>query len=108
MNNKNIVDDHKNMLALTKNISSFQEENLKKWPFIFFDGVESLKVSWDFFKNNKSRDFYAGVVNFDITLKTNEQVNQTAVDQLVASTKFLFWSETKVKIKINGKACQKK
>ena len=104
-----IVDDHRNMLMLTKNISDFQENNLKTWAFIFFTGVDKVQVSWDFIRRNKNNDFYPGKVTFDIKFKKEAEANltpeatQTGVDQLVASTKFLFWSETKVNVKINGK-----
>ena len=107
-NNQSIVDDHRNMLMISKNISEFQENNLKSWAFIFFNNVESVKVSWNFFRRNESKDFYPGKVDFDIKLKnTDKKVDssniQNGIDQLTACTKFLFWSETKVNIKINGK-----
>lgn len=104
-----MVDDHRNMLMLSKNISDFQENNLKSWAFIFLNNVDTVKVSWNFIRKNKASDFYAGKVDFDIKLKSKdiapEDVDKTqiGVDQLIASTKFLFWSETQVKIKINGK-----
>lgn len=103
----NVVDDHRNMLALSKNISGFQEQNLKSWAFIFFDNVDKVEVKWNFFKNNKSKDFYAGKVVFDIKFKKGIEIDlekaQVGLDRLEASTKFLFWSETKVTIKKSGK-----
>ena len=63
----------------------------------------------EFIRKNKTKDFYAGKVTFDIQFSkginpqlTPEQT-QTGIDQLIASTKFLFWSETQVKVKVNGK-----
>lgn len=104
-----IVDDHRNMLQVSKNISAFQEQNMKSWSFIFLDGVDKVKVNWNFIKKNKNLDFYAGKVGYDIKFKKdfdphlNPERTQIGVDRLIASTKFLFWSETNVKIKINGK-----
>ncbi len=103
----NIVDDHRNMLQVSKNISAFQEQNLKSWAFIFFDDVDKVEVKWNFYKNNKSRDFYAGKVTFDVKfskgVKMDPEKAQIGMDRLIASTKFLFWKETKVTIKKSGK-----
>jgi len=108
-NQNTIVDDHRNMLQISKKISVFQEQNLKSWAFIFFNDVQKVKVDWNFIRKNKTKDFYAGKVTFDIQFSkginpqlTPEQT-QTGIDQLIASTKFLFWSETQVKVKVNGK-----
>ena len=102
-----IVDDHRNLLQVSKHISEFQEKNLKSWSFIFFDNVDEVKVSWDFIRKNKSEDFFAGKVTFDIKFKKGAEITpekaQLGIDRLEASTKFLFWSETKVIIKKNGK-----
>ena len=107
-NKQNIVDDHRNMLMLSKNISEFQENNLKTWSFIFLEGVDTVKVSWNFIDNNENKDFFPGEVTFDVTFKegagpeTDFENIQTGFEKLVAATKFLFWSETEVIIKQNG------
>lgn len=105
--NQSVVDDHKNMLMLTKKISEFQEQNLKTWAFIFFEQVEKMSVSWNFIKNNESKDFYPGKVIFDIQFKKGTKIDpkmaQLGMERLEASTKFLFWNETKVIIKRSGK-----
>jgi len=102
-----IVDDHRNMLSLSKNLSDFQKENLKTWPFIFFSNVDEAKVEWNFIDN--SHNFFAGSVTFDIKLK--EEVSgeefQLGVDRLAISTKMLFWSETEVFVNKDGKEWKK-
>lgn len=102
-----IVDDHRNMLQVSKKISKFQEENLKSWVFICFDDVKKVDVSWDFIRKNKSEDFFAGKIVFNITFEKNKtpsnDIAQKAADWLEGCTKFLFWSETKVTIKKGGK-----
>jgi len=104
---QSIVDDHRNMLQVSKNISKFQEDNLKSWAFIFFENVDKVSVSWDFFKKNKSRDFYAGTVTYDIKFKKNTKIDDEkaikAINTIEACTKFLFWNDTKIVIKNNGK-----
>ena len=102
-----IVDDHRNMLQVSKKISVFQEQNIKSWAFIFFDDVEKVSVDWNFIKNNKNKDFFAGKVVFNIKFKRGTKFDpikaQTGIDSLVASTKFLFWKDTNVIIKKSGK-----
>lgn len=106
-NSQTVVDDHRNMLMVSKNISEFQEQNLKSWAFIFFDNVKEVNVSWNFIKNNKNKDFYPGRVDFDIKFEKGTKFDpdkaQEGIDRLVACTKFLFWSETKVNIKKSGR-----
>jgi hypothetical protein len=101
----NQVDDHRNMLMLTKSISAFQEENLKKWPYVFFDDVEKVDINWDFL--DKSQDFSPGSVDFDIELKNDDKIDE-GVDTLILCTKFLFWKETEVSVTINGKLWENK
>jgi hypothetical protein len=107
MDDKSVVDDHRNMLMVSKKISTFQEQNLKSWAFIFFDNVKEVDVSWNFIKNNKSQDFYPGKIEFNIKFdkgtKIDDEKAQLGMDRLEACTKFLFWNETKVNIKKSGK-----
>lgn len=102
-----IVDDHRNMLQVSKNISKFQEENLKSWAFIFLDDVEQVKISWNFFRRNKAKDFFPGKISYDIRFKKDSEVDlekmNLGIDQIVACVKFMFWRETKVDMKIDGK-----
>lgn len=104
---RTIVDDHRNMLQVSKKVSIFQEQNLKSWAFIFFDGVERVSVNWNFIKNNENKDFYAGEIAFDIKFKKGVDIDpikaKVGMDSLIASTKFLFWNESNVTIKKSGK-----
>lgn len=97
---KDIVNDHRNMLMVSKNISKFQENNLKSWSFICFDSVDKAEVEWDFIKNNPSKDFYPGKVVFNIHLKEKNDNQQERIDKIVACTKFLFWKETEVVVNL--------
>jgi hypothetical protein len=101
-NNSTIVDSHRNMLMLSKNLSDFQIENLRQWPFVFFNGVENVSVSWNFIEEKDGEELFSpGFVTFDITTqKTNDLA--TSVVFLESCVKLMFWSDTKVNILING------
>jgi hypothetical protein len=105
MDNKknNIVDDHRNMLMISKNLSDFQIKNLQSWSFLFFEGIDSVEISYNFLDNKG--DFNAGKITFDIQTKKeiNKEEKEKGKEFLTASTKFMFWSDTKVIIKKNGK-----
>jgi len=97
-----ILDDHRNMLMFSKNLSQFQINNLQTWPSIFFEGVTETKLSWNFV--NAEGLFYAGSVEFEIqTIHLDSP--ERSVDFLIGATKALFWSDTKVCITINNSVC---
>lgn len=108
-----IVDDHRNMLMVSKKISTFQEENLKSWAFLFFPGLSELKVDWNFLKKRTNDDgeeeeiFHPGRVSFNLKFpkgfKIPDEQAQEGIDRLVACTKFLFWNDTSVNVKKSGK-----
>lgn len=104
-NKGTIVDDHRNMLMVSKNISEFQEQNLKQWPMIVFDKLLAAKVDFDFI--NAKDEFYEGSVTFDFTFNEGEypteEKRKQAFQDLTIWTKFLFWSDTEVKFKLRGK-----
>jgi hypothetical protein len=100
----NIVDSHRKMLMVSKNLSDFQIENLRNWPFLFFTTVESVSVEWNFIDDNDL--FYEGEVSFDVKTSDTNDLG-VAVMYLEASTKVMFWTDTKVSVKINGELWKK-
>ena len=102
-----VIDDHRNMLMLSRKLSEFQVNNMKGWVSLFFPQANGVKLKWDFLKKNKHEEFYAGKIEYDLSI--DNKINISLEDQvkgmeyLEACTKFMFWSETKVVIKRNGK-----
>ena len=104
-NQTNIVDSHRNMLMVSKNLSDFQIQNMKQWPFVFLSGVKSVKVNWDFIKkdNEDNDEFYSGEVEYQIEMESALDIDfKVGISHLELSTKLMFWSDTNVKIKVNG------
>jgi hypothetical protein len=102
----NIVDSHRNMLMVSKNLSDFQTENLRQWPMIFFNYVERVQVEYSFLDTDGN--FFAGNVTFNITIKGPVGDIVSPAMHLEAATKLMFWSDTNVVIKINGELWNKK
>ena len=104
-----IVDDHKKMLIMTGNLSDFQLDNLKKWPFILFDKeLDRVSVKYDFTKTvANEEELSAGLVTYDFEFKKNTKMSREEtkkkLDLLTLWTRFLFWKETKVDFQRTGK-----
>lgn len=110
--NQNIVDEHRKMVIMTGCLSDFQLENIKKWPFIVF-GNDLLKVeiNYDFVDGNKEGvQINSGSVEYDFYFNNlpTEEVETMAKSMLTLWTKYLFWSDTKISFKKEGKKWQNK
>lgn len=107
-----VVDDHRQMLLLSGNISEFQEDNLKKWGFVLFGkDLKQAKIDYNFLKDGDQKDhelegnnMCAGSVTFDFEFnsKQEEDYMKKAVSMLNIWTKYLFWKDTEVIVKIEG------
>jgi len=106
---------------LSNKISPIQEKNLKIFPFIFFDGVQSVKIDYDF-SNNQTVETEEDIKNLEISYKINQLETKhfrvtyyLTIDQepdsllinnrffaLENSVRNLFWKETKVEVFINN------
>src|SRR5689334_18518259 len=99
---KNMVEDKKKKQIKNSNLSDFQLDNLKKWPFILFDQeLEKVEINYDFTKLvAEQEELSPGRVSFNFEFKKNTKLNRDEtkkkLDLLALWTRFLFWKETKV------------
>lgn len=103
-----IVDDHKKMVIMTGNLSDFQLENLKKWPFLLFDDLEAVELTYDFTKLvAEVEELSPGTVQFNFKFKKGTKLDRAhtkkQLETLTLWTKFLFWKETEVRFLNSGK-----
>jgi len=104
-----VVDDHKKMLIMTGNLSDFQLDNLKKWPFIVFDeSLEKVEINYDFTKLvAEQEELSPGRIAFNFEFKKNTKLNRDETKEklkmLTLWTQFLFWKDTKVEFQRAGK-----
>jgi hypothetical protein len=101
--NETVLDDHRKMLTVSKHLSDFQLQNLKKWAFVAFDNVDNSMVDYSFIDGEDQ--FYAGRVIFRINLEsditTDEKIKRSTF--LADWTRVLFWTDTKVEVFVNDK-----
>ncbi|GAG10685.1 unnamed protein product, partial [marine sediment metagenome] len=64
----NIIDDHRNMLVFSGNLSSFHLDNLKIFPKIVFDDIKTFTLHYDFYEGKDGdKKLCSGKVIYDIT-----------------------------------------
>lgn len=109
-NSEKILNEHRQMLLFSGNISDFQLTNLKNWPYIVFgDELDKVEIHYDFKlaqpDEEKVTDITAGTVSFDLYFKNNERPSdiETQIQYLEIWTKYLFWQDTNVSFKVEGK-----
>ena len=92
-----LVNQHRQMMLLSGNLSDFQLQNLKNYPYVFFDGVEKVEINYNFGDDGVVTP---GEIFYKIKLKKRAKKKSLKKneDELIACVKFLFWKETKVYI----------
>jgi hypothetical protein len=98
-----IVEEHRNMLILSKNLSEFHINHLKNWPMLVFNDVDKCEVDWNFFDENDVLS--PGYITFNFTFKQKPQVQELkkAQENLSSWCKCLFFKETEVTLLDEGK-----
>lgn len=88
-------------LSLFSNrISEIQEQNLKCYPFVFFEGVTCAKVDYDLSRSGERHVTY----NLELDETENSLISlQSRFIAIERSTRALFWNDLKVRVNFNGK-----
>lgn len=86
------------LTLLSKRLSEVQQENLKSYPFIFFDGVTSVGISYDLMDkpNYIMYEMKSTVEPLDITFIHKR------IEAIEGSIRTLLWSDINLILKING------
>ena len=105
------IASHRQALLISGNLSDFQLKNLKTWPFLLFYNLETVSIEYDFSNDsatdNTMNSLCAGKVTFDFkfnkrTYRTSKETVE-ALNNLTNWTKFIFWNDSEVSFKTNGK-----
>ena len=69
---ESIIEDHKKMVIMTGSLSDFQLNNLKTWPFLLFDELETAEITYDFTKLvGEQSELSPGTVQFNFIWRLN-------------------------------------
>jgi hypothetical protein len=103
-----IIEDHKKMVIMTGSLSDFQLQNLKTWPFLLFDGLETVEITYDFTKLvAEQSELSPGTIQFNFNFKgelePEKDLAKKQLETLSLWTRFMFWKETKVNFLKSGK-----
>ena len=111
--NEKIIDEHRQAIFVSGNLSDFQLKNLKTWPFVVLNDLQAVKIDYDFLdydveeKEDGEIPIGAGKITFDFRFskktKISKEKRKVALDHLELWTKFLFWKDTEVIFKRNGR-----
>lgn len=94
------------LVMLSNRITEFHEKNLKLYPMVFFNGVKTANISYDFSNNSTSDNpinTNRGFVKYDIDLEdTSDNRRLERFEALTKAVRNLFWNDLKVEILFNG------
>lgn len=94
------IEDLTKMVMFSGRISSVHIENLKAYPWIFFNDLTEAKLDYSVETTDKNKPT---VFSYDLTLKleSNDKLYKR-YDALELAVRQLFWKEVKIVVKING------
>ena len=103
-----VIDDHRNMLIFSGNLSSFHLDNLKTFPKIVFDDIKNFTLHYDFYTGKgDDKKLCSGKVIYDIVFEKDPDLTTEELQKRMSDLKFwvrtLFWKDTRVTVKKNGK-----
>jgi hypothetical protein len=83
--------------VLSGRLSEIHLENLKAFPFIYYNGVLEAKLEYDIY--NKQDGTY---IRYDLTLSEENDQLDKRFRALEVAIKALFWKDMALKVSING------
>ena len=99
-----MLEDFRKITMLTGEISSVHVASLKQWPYVAFNGVQSVEVEYDLTKETVTA-MGEGSVVFKLTVDPaadNEKMFAEICAVMTGWVRDMFWPEIKVSIYFNG------
>jgi len=92
------------LAVLANRISDFHAENLRKFPFVFFDNIKSASIDYDFghaVNEAKKEVQHGSRVCYRFTGPVEGENMEKRFQALEAAVRNLFWRDVKVEVYIN-------
>lgn len=74
-------------------------QNLKNFPFIFFNGVTEVKIEHDIGTHKDNKSF----LTYYLTIDQGNDSLDKRYEAMLSAVRSLFWKELQLRIDINGK-----
>lgn len=107
-NIKKTLSEMAQLAMFSGRISEVQEQNMKVFPFVFFEGVTEVKIDYDlgYGINDDTKEInHKSFIGYELQL--DESANKLHLDKRFAALEFsvreLFWKDIAIKISFNGK-----
>lgn len=113
MSDNKVREEIKEMARLamfTGRITEFHENNLKRYPFVFLNGVKSAQITYDLGYDIIKEDETEASIKRNNYVDYSLIVSESAQDHLAVrfkdfedSVRALFWKEVNLVVRFNGK-----
>ena len=103
MSNQPSLKDLTKLVMFSGRLSEVHTENLKAFPFIYFDGVSEAKLEHDISTVKE----IPSIISYDLTTTGENFQLEKRYKALENAIRSLFWKEMQLKLSINGKEVYK-
>ena len=91
------------LAILSGRISEVHEKNLKMYPFIFFEGVDTCTIDYDLSREGESLKHWIAY-HLTLDMEANKGISMdkrfSAIEQAIRT---LLWNDIEVQVHLNGK-----
>ena len=101
-NTQEILEDMRKITMLTGEISKIHQENLKTWPYVIFNEINSVEIKYDLTKDY-TKEVGEGYIEFRMESGSDQDSIDTRCNALAAWVRNMFWNEIKIIIYNNNK-----
>lgn len=100
------------LTILSNRINDVQEKNLKMFPLICFEGIQSVRIDYDFSRARPAEnepDISASIVSYYLNIPQSPKMEdlEKRFEALEKCVRNIFWQDVKVEVYINDKIVYK-
>lgn len=92
------IQDLTKMALFSGRLSEVHLENLRRFPFIFFNGLKQAKLEHDIHTTKE----FPSTISYDLTIEGENDQLEKRYSALESAVRSIFWKEMVVKISIDN------